>query len=178
MRKRFEERMRKRGKKARAQRLYTWNAKNPLEPAIVRIGVRGELQHFRSDHYRVWRWSVQMPITEIVDVLCAKGFMPARLRVSRHKATILDYLLLLDMTWNHFHRKVFPTKRAAIIKPSHRHHIPNIFSIDGARRKNGPFQKGDTLLVKADRVKDLKMYTMDPRVQPRVRACHAGINKD
>ena len=52
--------------------------KLPLTPDTVRTGVRGELQHFPPYHDRVWRWSVQVSVTEVVDVLCAEDFMPTK----------------------------------------------------------------------------------------------------
>ena len=73
----------------------------------------------------------------------------------------LSYLLLLDMTRNHFHRKVLPAKRATIIKPCQRHHFPYIFNFDRTRRENVPFQKGDSFLVKANRVKNLRKHTIE-----------------
>ena len=166
MREKLGKRMRKRGGKARKSTtaLYMKREKLPLEPDATRTGVHGKLQHFRPDHDRVWRRGVQVSVTEIVDVLYAENFVPTKnhaQRVSIRGTTTWNYSLLLYMTRNHLHREVLSTKRAAIIKPCHRHHIPNVFSFDGTCGKNEPFQIGDTLLVKANRMKDLGMHRME-----------------
>jgi len=49
--------------------LYMKHERLPLEPNATHTGVHGEPQRFRLDHDRVRRRSVQMSVTEIVDVL-------------------------------------------------------------------------------------------------------------
>ena len=61
-----------------ATTFYMKREKSPLEPNAAHTGVHGELQHFRPDHDRVRRRSVQVPVTEIVGVLCAKDLMPTK----------------------------------------------------------------------------------------------------
>ena len=55
---------------------YMKRERLPLEPNATRSGVHSELQHFRPDHDRVRRRSVQVSVTEIVDVLYAEEFVP------------------------------------------------------------------------------------------------------
>lgn len=58
--------------------LYMKHEKLPRIPNTVRTCVRCELQHFRLYHDWVRRRSVQMSVTEVVDILYAEDFMPAK----------------------------------------------------------------------------------------------------
>lgn len=69
--------------------LYMKREKSPLEPDTTHTGIRDKRHHIRSDHNRVWRWSVQVSVTEIVDVLRAVSFMPTNKRVQMSKGTEL-----------------------------------------------------------------------------------------
>ena len=156
---------------------YMKSEKLLLEPTNTRAGVHGELQHFRPDHDRVWRRSVQVSVTEIVDVLCAEGLVPMKKHVQyvkRRGATRGNCSLILDMIRNHRHREVLPTKRAAIIKSCHRHHIPDIFSFDGTCWENKPFQIGGTLFVVSNRVKDLGIGGAEPQSSNTTRSLSHG----
>jgi len=92
----------------------------------------------------------------MLNSLCLRKSTPSS---SRHGITTGNYSLRLNVTWNHLHREVLPTKRAAIIKPCHRYHVPNVSSFDGTCGENVPIQMEDTLLVEADRMKDLGAHT-------------------
>ena len=122
-----------------------------------------------------------MPVTEIVDVLRAKGFMPTKehvQRVMRDNATRWNYSLLLDVTRNHRHREMLPTKCATIIKPCHRHHIPDVFSFDRTRRKDEPLQIGGALLVKLDCMKDLGTHRTERQSLNTAKNLHVDRNGD
>jgi len=96
--------------------------KLPLEPNATCTGIHGQLQYFRPDHDRVWRRSVQVSVTEIVDVFNAENFVPAKnhaQRVNVHDTTTWNYSLLLYVARDHPHREILSTKGAAIIKPCH-----------------------------------------------------------
>ena len=69
--------------------LYMKREKLPRVPNTIHPNVRGELQHFRPYHDRIRRRSVQMSVTEVVDVLCAEDFVPAKnygQHIGRHAA--------------------------------------------------------------------------------------------
>ena len=95
---------------------------------------------------------------------------------TRNDATGRNYSLLLDVARNHRHREVLPTNRAAIIKPCHRHHISDVFSFDRTRRKDEPLQISGALLVKLDRMKDLRTHRTERQSSNTTKNLHVDRN--